>query len=88
MEIVLSTKRKLSFVLGTLARHADDRVKGDQWNACNNLVISWIKTLFQIQLLNQYYTSNRPLLFGKTWKNDLLLVIVPENTNSIEICIT
>ena len=42
MEIILSTKRKLPFVLGTLARPADDPVKGDQWNACNNLVIAWI----------------------------------------------
>jgi len=42
MEIALSTKRKLPFMLGTLARPVDDPVKGDQWDACNNLVISWI----------------------------------------------
>ena len=42
MEIALSTKRKLPFVLGTLVRPVDDPVKGDQWDACNNLVISWI----------------------------------------------
>jgi len=40
MEIALSTKRKLPFVLGTLDRPADDPVKGDQWDACNNLLIS------------------------------------------------
>jgi len=42
MEIALSTKRKLSFVHGTLVRPTDDQIKGDQWDACNNLVIAWI----------------------------------------------
>ena len=42
MEIALSTKRKLPFVHGTLPRPTDDPVKGDQWDACNNLVIAWI----------------------------------------------
>ena len=42
MEISLSTKRKLSFVQGAIARSADDPVKADQWDACNNLVIAWI----------------------------------------------
>jgi len=42
MEIVVSTKRKLHFVLRTLASPVDDPVKGNQWDACNNLVIAWI----------------------------------------------
>jgi len=42
MEIALSTKRKLSFIHGTLARLVDDHIKGDQWDACNNMVIAWI----------------------------------------------
>ena len=42
MEIALSTKRKLPFILGTLTRPADDAVKGEQWDACNNLVIAWL----------------------------------------------
>lgn len=42
MEIALSTERKLPFVHGTLPRPTDDPIKGDQWDACNNLVISWI----------------------------------------------
>ena len=42
MKIALSTKRKLPFVHGTLPRPTDDPVKGDQWDACNNLVIAWI----------------------------------------------
>ena len=40
MEIALSTKRKVPFVRGPLARLANDLVKGDEWNACNNLVIA------------------------------------------------
>ena len=42
MEIALSTKRKLPFIHGTLPKRTDDPVKGDQWDACNNLVIAWI----------------------------------------------
>jgi len=42
MEIALSTKRKLPFVHETLLRATDDPIKGDQWDACNNLVIAWI----------------------------------------------
>jgi len=42
MDIALSTKRKLPFVLGTLTRPVDDPVKEDQWDTCNNLVIAWI----------------------------------------------
>jgi len=38
-------KEKLSFVHGTLLRPTDDLVKGDQWDACNNLVITWIMNL-------------------------------------------
>jgi len=42
MEISLSTKRKLAFVQGTLAKSVDDPQKADQWEACNNMVIAWI----------------------------------------------
>ena len=42
MEIHLSTKRKLVFMQGTLTRPVDDPVNGEQWDSCNNLVISWI----------------------------------------------
>ena len=33
---------KLPFVHGTLERPVDDRLRIDQWDACNNLVIAWI----------------------------------------------
>ena len=42
MEIALATKRKLLFDQGTIARPVDDRIKGDQWDAYNVLVIAWI----------------------------------------------
>ena len=40
MKIALSTKRKLPFVHGTLARPPDDPVIGEQWDACNSAVIA------------------------------------------------
>ncbi|XP_071714323.1 uncharacterized protein [Rutidosis leptorrhynchoides] len=42
IEIVLSTKHKLGFVTGTIARPADDLTRADQWDTCNNMVISWL----------------------------------------------
>ena len=42
MEIALSTKRKIGFVQGTIPKPEGDPAKLEQWEACNNLVISWI----------------------------------------------
>ena len=42
MEISLSTKRKLAFVQGTIAKSNDDPQKVDLLEACNNMIISWI----------------------------------------------
>ncbi|XP_071714833.1 uncharacterized protein [Rutidosis leptorrhynchoides] len=42
IEIALSTKRKLGFVTGTIARPADDLTRADQWDTCNNMVNSWL----------------------------------------------
>lgn len=42
MEIALSSKRKLGFVTGSITRDATDSVKGEAWDTCNNMIISWI----------------------------------------------
>ncbi|PWA63967.1 hypothetical protein CTI12_AA348370 [Artemisia annua] len=41
-EIGLSTKRKLGFIRGTVPRSLTDVNLAEQWDTCNNLVISWI----------------------------------------------
>ncbi|XP_071728205.1 uncharacterized protein [Rutidosis leptorrhynchoides] len=42
VESALSTKRKLGFVIGTIARPANDPTRAYQWDTCNNIVISWL----------------------------------------------
>ena len=42
MEIQLSSKRKLGFVLGTTTRSTTDETDGIQWDTCNSMVISWL----------------------------------------------
>uniref|UniRef100_A0A803LRD3 Uncharacterized protein n=1 Tax=Chenopodium quinoa TaxID=63459 RepID=A0A803LRD3_CHEQI len=44
MEIALTSKKKIGFVLGTVIRstYAADPVTIDQWDTCNSMVISWI----------------------------------------------
>ena len=42
MEIALSEKRKLGFIKGTNPKPIGDPMKLEQWEACSNLVISWI----------------------------------------------
>ncbi|PWA36367.1 peptidase family M48 family protein [Artemisia annua] len=42
VEIALSTKRKLGFIRGTVPRSLDDVNLQEQWDTCNNLVISWL----------------------------------------------
>ena len=42
VEIALSTKRKLGFIRGTVPRSMDDVNLQEQWDTCNNLVISWL----------------------------------------------
>ena len=42
MEIILASKRKLGFVTRAVARDTTDAEKGEQWDTCNHMVISWI----------------------------------------------
>ncbi|PWA87418.1 hypothetical protein CTI12_AA035740 [Artemisia annua] len=41
IEIALSTKRKLGFIKGIVLRSLDDPMLQEQWDTCNNMVISW-----------------------------------------------
>ncbi|KAL2941424.1 Retrovirus-related Pol polyprotein from transposon TNT 1-94 [Bienertia sinuspersici] len=42
VEIALAGKRKLGFVTGLVTRDPTDKKKQEQWDICNNIVISWI----------------------------------------------
>ncbi|PWA69778.1 hypothetical protein CTI12_AA294950 [Artemisia annua] len=42
IEIGLSTKRKLGFVRGTVARSTTDANLAELWDTCNNMVICWL----------------------------------------------
>ncbi|XP_010666368.1 uncharacterized protein LOC104883524 [Beta vulgaris subsp. vulgaris] len=42
MEIGLASKRKLGFVTGAVKRDEKDVVKGEAWDTCNSMIISWI----------------------------------------------
>ncbi|XP_071686434.1 uncharacterized protein [Rutidosis leptorrhynchoides] len=42
IEIALSTKRKIGFITGTIARSITDNASAEQWDTCNNMVISWL----------------------------------------------
>ncbi|KAK9758214.1 hypothetical protein RND81_01G216000 [Saponaria officinalis] len=42
MEISLALKRKLDLVTGRIKRPTDDPNRASAWDACNNLVISWL----------------------------------------------
>ncbi|XP_019107780.1 uncharacterized protein LOC109136286 [Beta vulgaris subsp. vulgaris] len=42
MEIVLASKRNLGFVTRSEKKNTTDNVKGEAWETCNSMIISWI----------------------------------------------
>ncbi|XP_071695206.1 uncharacterized protein [Rutidosis leptorrhynchoides] len=50
IEIKLSTKRKSGFITGTIARPVNDEDRAEQWDTCNNMVISWIMSSVSDQI--------------------------------------
>lgn len=40
MELALASKRKVGFVTGMVTRDKDDEKLQEQWDTCNNTVIS------------------------------------------------
>uniref|UniRef100_A0A803MEL1 Uncharacterized protein n=1 Tax=Chenopodium quinoa TaxID=63459 RepID=A0A803MEL1_CHEQI len=66
IEIALTSKKKIYFVLGTVLRstYAQDAVKADQWDTCNSMVISWIHACLSDTIKNSvlYINSAR-----ETW---------------------
>ncbi|KAL2936508.1 Retrovirus-related Pol polyprotein from transposon TNT 1-94 [Bienertia sinuspersici] len=42
VEIALAGKRKQGFVTGLVTRDPTDKKKQEQWDICNNIVISWL----------------------------------------------
>lgn len=42
LEIILSSKRKLGFVTGSVKRDSTDQVKQEAWDTCNDMVIAWL----------------------------------------------
>ncbi|KAJ8447741.1 hypothetical protein Cgig2_015104 [Carnegiea gigantea] len=61
MEIGLSTKKKLAFVQGTIPRPIDDLAKADQWDAYNNLVMTWLMNAVSVTIARSIlkYNLNR-----------------------------
>ncbi|XP_071726140.1 uncharacterized protein [Rutidosis leptorrhynchoides] len=50
IEIALSTKRKTGFITGTVVRPVDDEARAEQWDTCNNMVISWVMSSVSDQI--------------------------------------
>ncbi|XP_048502343.1 uncharacterized protein LOC125498304 [Beta vulgaris subsp. vulgaris] len=58
MEIGLASKRKLGFVTGVVRRDEKDAVKGEAWDTCNNMIISWILGSIWMQLEKRFSLTN------------------------------
>ncbi|GJX84085.1 hypothetical protein Tco_0333566 [Tanacetum coccineum] len=68
IEIALSTKRKLGFIKGTVLRSLDDHVLKEQWDTCNNMVISWlISGIKTTALYSKSETKEKCFICGYKW---------------------
>ncbi|KAJ8444448.1 hypothetical protein Cgig2_005970 [Carnegiea gigantea] len=87
MEIELSTKHKLAFVLSTLARPDDDPVKATQWNASNNLayLITFFPPFVEVAFATNAKGRNTTGGAG-LWKNAQLEVSALYSKGSEEQC--
>ena len=88
MEITLATKRKLSFVQGRIARPVDDQIKGDQWDACNNLVIAWVMNSVSDSIAESIlYTKSAFAIWKHLEKSFAISNGSTGNTSLTEMCI-
>lgn len=66
MELALAAKRKLGFVTGATVKDKEDASKAEQWDSCNDMVISWI-------VANVSESIKKTVIFFSTakevWKN-------------------
>ncbi|XP_071741029.1 uncharacterized protein [Rutidosis leptorrhynchoides] len=59
MLLALGTKNKLGFINGSLQRHATDVTLQNQWDRCNNVVLSWILGSISDELYSgQIFSTN------------------------------
>ncbi|XP_071699236.1 uncharacterized protein [Rutidosis leptorrhynchoides] len=59
MLLALGTKNKLGFINGSLQRHATDVTLQNQWDRCNNVVLSWILRSISDELYSgQIFSTN------------------------------
>lgn len=68
LEIVLSSKRKLGFVDGSLERDSTDATKGEQWDTCNSMVVAWILACVSDSIKKSILFMNSPSAIWKQLK--------------------
>ncbi|KAL2931147.1 Procollagen-lysine 2-oxoglutarate 5-dioxygenase 3 [Bienertia sinuspersici] len=61
MEIHLSAKRKMGFVLGTTISDTSNEFKSELWQICNNMVLKQLETSFALTNGSRNYKLNKDL---------------------------